>query len=93
VPGAPEIEVASRDFSFSPTELAVPAGSAVNVVLVNDGDLLHDVTIPALGFRVEAPPGSRVSASLTVVSPGRYQFICSVPGHREAGMEGVVIAT
>jgi plastocyanin len=93
VPGAPDIEVVTRDFSFSPTELTVPAGTTVNVVLVNDGDLLHDLTIPALGFRLEASPGTRTSSSLTVASQGTYQFICSVPGHREAGMEGVVVAT
>jgi uncharacterized cupredoxin-like copper-binding protein len=93
VGGAREIEVVTRDFSFSPTELTVPAGTTVNVVLVNDGDLLHDLTIPALGFRLEASPGTRTSSSLTVASQGTYQFICSVPGHREAGMEGVVVAT
>jgi uncharacterized cupredoxin-like copper-binding protein len=93
VAGAPDIAVVTRDFSFSPTEVTVSAGTTVNVVLVNGGDLLHDLTIPALGFRVEALPGTRASASLTVTSPGRYEFICSVPGHREAGMEGVVIVT
>jgi heme/copper-type cytochrome/quinol oxidase subunit 2 len=93
VPGAPDIEVVTRDFSFSPTELTVPAGTTVNVVLVNDGDLLHDLTIPALGFRLEASPGTRTSSSLTVASQETYPFICSVPGHREAGMEGVVVAT
>ena len=93
VPGAPDIEVVTRDFSFSPTQLTVPAGTTGNVVLVNDGDVLHDLTIPALGFRLEASPGTRTSSSLTVASQGTYQFICSVPGHREAGMEGVVVAT
>jgi plastocyanin len=93
VVGAPEVEVVARDFSFSPIEVTVPAGTTVNVLLVNEGDLLHDVTIPALGFSVEALPGTRASASLTVTSPGRYEFICSVPGHREAGMEGLVVAT
>ena len=93
VADAQEVEVVTRDLSFSPTEVTVPAGTTVNLLLVNEGDLLHDVTIPALGFRVEALPGSRATASLTVASPGRYEFVCSVPGHREAGMEGLVVAT
>jgi nitrite reductase (NO-forming) len=90
VAGAPEVEVVAGDFAFSPAEVNVPAGGTVNLVLVNDGDLPHDITIPALGSRVEALPGTRVSASLTA-GPGEYEFFCSVPGHRDAGMEGVIV--
>jgi nitrite reductase (NO-forming) len=93
VAGAPEIQLVARDFSLSPTEITIPAGTTVNLVLVNDGELLHDVTIPALGFRVEAVGGSKAAASLTVTSPGRYEFFCSLPGHQEAGMEGVLEAS
>lgn len=88
VAGAPEIEVVARDFSFSPTEVTVPAGTTVNVVVVNDGGLPHDVTIPAFGFGVAAVSGTRASASLTVGGAGRYELFCSVPGHRDAGMQG-----
>jgi len=93
VAGAPETDVVARDFSFSPAEVTVPAGTTVNLLLANGGDLLHDVTVPALGFRLEAAPGERASAALFVPDPGRYPFFCSVPGHREAGMEGTVVAT
>lgn len=92
VAGAPEVEVVARDFAFSPTEVTIPAGATVNLVLVNDGDLPHDITIPAVGFRVAALPGTRVSASLTA-GPGEYEFFCSVPGHRDAGMEGLIVAS
>lgn len=93
VAGAPEVKVVARNFAFSPTEVTFPAGTTVNLLLVNEGDLLHDVTIQALGFRLEALPGARASASITVASPGRYEYICSVPGHRDAGMRGLVVAT
>jgi uncharacterized cupredoxin-like copper-binding protein len=91
VAGAPEVEVVAGDFAFSPAEVNVPAGGTVNLVLVNDGDLPHDITIPALGFRVEALPATRVSASLKA-GPGEYEFFCSVPGHRDAGMRGLIVA-
>jgi len=92
VPGAPEVEVIARDLSFSPAEVRVEAGTTVNLVLRNEGAALHDLTIPALGFRLEAPPGGTAAASLTVPTPGRYPFLCSVPGHAEAGMTGVLVA-
>lgn len=92
VPGAPEVEVVARDLSFSPAELRVEAGTTVNLVLRNEGAVLHDFTIPSLGFRLEAPPGETAAASLTVPTPGRYPFLCTVPGHAEAGMTGVLVA-
>ncbi len=91
VPGASQIEVVARDFSFSPAEVTLPAGTTMNLVLANQGDLLHDVTIPALGFRLVADPGARASASLTTPTPGTYEFFCSIPGHREAGMIGILL--
>lgn len=93
VPGAREVRVAARDFAFSPAELTVPAGTAVNVVLVNEGDLFHDLTIPSLRFRLASAPGATVSGALSAPRAGRYEFFCSVPGHHESGMEGALVVT
>lgn len=35
--------------------------------------------------------GGTASLELTVEEPGTYQFFCSVPGHKEAGMTGELI--
>jgi uncharacterized cupredoxin-like copper-binding protein len=93
VPGATEVRVVAEDLSFSPGELSIAGGETINVVLVNEGDLLHDITIPSLGFRLTADAGTTLSGALTVSDLGRYEFFCSIPGHREAGMDGALIAT
>ena len=37
-------------------------------------------------------PGERDTATFTVpTTPGRYEFICSFPGHYQVGMRGVLI--
>lgn len=90
IPGAREARITARDLSFSPGEVIVPPRSAVNLVLVNEGALLHDLTIPALAFRLVAAPGTAASGGLSDLAPGSYQFFCSVPGHRDAGMRGVL---
>lgn len=74
------------DFSEAPTE-PVPAGEK-QVVLVNEGVSIHNVTIPALGDEpvVEAD-GGETSTALVELEPGTYEYFCNIPGH-ESSMEG-----
>ncbi len=92
-PGAEEVRVELDEFSFSPSVLELRAGETVNLVLVNEGQLPHDLTIPALGFSLAVGPGETASAALTVERAGSYGFFCSVPGHRAAGMVGTLVVT
>lgn len=92
-PGAREIRVTADEFSFSPDVIEVRAGETVNVVLVNAGALPHDLTVPAVGFSLAVAPGATAEAALTAPAPGTYPFLCSVPGHREAGMVGVLVVS
>lgn len=43
---------------------------------------------PAL--HVAAEPGQTAELQFTPTSPGEYAFWCTVPGHKEAGMHGVL---
>jgi len=88
IAGAQRLPVSLVDFGFRPGEIRLQAGEQVNLEMVNTGRILHDLTIPALGFRVVVQPGQRVTAGLPAASGGMYEFYCSVPGHREAGMIG-----
>ena len=74
------------DFADAPTG-PVPAGEH-EVVLVNEGQALHNVTLPALGETpvVEATGGETASETVTL-EPGTYEYFCSVPGH-ESLMNG-----
>ncbi|GIU99446.1 MAG: hypothetical protein KatS3mg014_1062 [Actinomycetota bacterium] len=92
-PGARELRVVAGEFSFSPSVIEAAAGETVNLVLVNEGQLPHDLTIPALGFSLSAAPGTSAEGSLTAPAPGTYPFSCSVPGHRAAGMVGTLVVT
>lgn len=87
---APTVTVTARDVSFSPTETTLPKDE-VNLTLVNEGGVLHDLTIPALGVRVVAAAGQTATAGLRDLRPGRYDGFCSVPGHAAAGMRITVV--
>lgn len=91
VPGAGTIMVEAGDFSFRPAEVRVTAGRPINIALTNRGAIFHDLTIPAQRFQVQVQPGQRVDGSLPALPRGTYEFYCSVPGHREAGMVGRLV--
>lgn len=87
---ARRIEVTAANLAFDPKEITVAAGEDVAIVLTSH-DLLHDFTIDELNAHVAADTGDTVDGGLRADKPGRYTYYCSVPGHRDAGMEGTLI--
>jgi plastocyanin len=93
--GASTVDIsapADGSLAFDQTDLTTKAG-AVTINFANPASLSHDV-------KVEDSSGTELGgtdlvsqgdASATVdLQPGTFTFFCSVPGHREAGMEGTL---
>jgi uncharacterized cupredoxin-like copper-binding protein len=77
--------------SFDTKQLSAKAGK-VTITLANASPLEHNVTI-AKGSTVlgTTPTFTGGSKALTLtLKAGTYTFYCSVPGHRQAGMEGTL---
>jgi uncharacterized cupredoxin-like copper-binding protein len=77
--------------SFDTKQLSAKAGK-VTITLANASSLEHNVTI-AQGSTVlgTTPTFKGGSKALTLtLKAGTYTFYCSVPGHRQAGMEGTL---
>lgn len=78
------------DIGFEVTEFSIPANTDVTVGLVNHGVLQHNFVIDELGVATPLFNGGE-SGSVTINAPaGEYQYYCSVPGHKEAGMVGTL---
>jgi uncharacterized cupredoxin-like copper-binding protein len=88
--GARRVEVVADSLSFEPVEIHVTAGEDIAIVLSSE-DMLHDFTIDDLGAHVSAEAGETAEGGFHAAEPGRYDFYCSVEGHREAGMEGTLV--
>jgi uncharacterized cupredoxin-like copper-binding protein len=75
-------------FEFVLSTKRVPMGKVI-FRLVNRGQIAHDFAIHGKKSKM-IQPGK--SGSLTVVfrKAGRYPYKCTVPGHAEAGMKGVL---
>jgi uncharacterized cupredoxin-like copper-binding protein len=87
-PTSPSLDVVATEMAYDPDAVAVAAGT-VEVVLRNEGQVLHDLRITDQPFIIEAGAGSMATGQLALEA-GSYAFYCSLPGHREAGMEGVL---
>lgn len=90
VADASETRVAGEEFFFDPAELRVRAGETVNIVFENRGRMFHTLTVGGLGLDLRANGGDSIAGSVWPERPGTYPFLCTVPGHAEAGMRGTI---
>lgn len=77
--------------AYNTKQLSAKAGT-VTITMANMSPLEHNVTV-AEGSKVlgATPTFKGGSMKLTLkLKPGKYVFYCSVPGHRQAGMEGTL---
>ena len=86
--GGETLEFVAVDIDYSEAPQAAEPGEAT-FELVNEGATVHNVAIDEVSSTpiVEAQ-GGQTATGTAELEPGRYVYYCSIPGHREAGMEG-----
>lgn len=92
--GAATVEFVADDIAYPQAPTDAPAGPLA-VSMVNQGVLLHNVVFEGVNDDrpvVEVGPGERATGTVAL-EPGDYVYYCSVPDHREAGMEGRLTVT
>ncbi|CAN5534076.1 hypothetical protein BH09CHL1_BH09CHL1_32070 [soil metagenome] len=88
--GATALSVTAGDLFFDPKTLAGAADVDVVITITNNGALAHDFSIPDLGITSKMlNPGESTTVTVKAAA-GEYRFICTVPGHAEAGMTGTI---
>jgi plastocyanin len=79
------------NLSYNTKTLSAKPGT-VTITMTNSSPVEHNVTIASGSTVIGATPtftGGARTLSLKL-KPGTYTFYCSVPGHRQAGMEGTL---
>ena len=85
------ITVEGSEFTLNPSEITLNEGETVTIIFKNVGTIAHNFTIGELGVATDTiPPGETAEITFTPTKSGSFAFWCSVPGHREAGMEGLL---
>lgn len=87
-----KVEIVATEFRFSPVEIRGVKGGEIEIVFKNNGEMSHDLVFEEAGFKTKLlSPGQTETIKVKFNEIGFYTFYCSVPGHKEAGMEGVLI--
>jgi|GEM_PF-275324 len=91
--GTLQLAANPTQIAYEQTQLTSKPGK-VTIDFTNPAALEHDVAI-------EGPEGKQLAVSETIakgktsvsaeLAAGTYHYFCTVPGHREAGMEGTLV--
>lgn len=86
---AVEQSISMYDNRFEPLEVTVARAEVLRLRLFNQGNDVHNFEINVGGHKaVVIGPKLDNTVTLFNPAPGRYPFICSVPGHQ--GMQGTL---
>ncbi|MCL1871514.1 MAG: multicopper oxidase domain-containing protein [Promicromonosporaceae bacterium] len=81
-----EVTLKVKGMAFTPPVIQVPAGDRLKVTLVNTGDQRHDLVF-ANGASIEPlAPGATGTVDVGVIGADLDGW-CSLPGHRQMGMQ------
>ena len=99
------VTLRATEFKFDPGAIHLQANTPVRMVLVNAGQIEHDVTIEGISAKnvrlsdgksagaqpvVTAPAGKQVWMEFTPTAKGTFVVVCTIAGHKDAGMRGTV---
>jgi plastocyanin len=97
--GAQTLDVSSPadgGLVYEPNGLTAKPGN-VTITYDNPSPVPHSIAVATANGNVlgQVPPftDGKQSVDLANVAPGKYVFYCTVPGHREAGMQGDLTVT
>ena len=93
----------SNDFKFVLSKSSVPKGT-VKFTFANNGQLSHDFKVCSSNKGGTATsctgkvtpmvtPGSKATLTVSLTKPGKYEYLCTVPGHAAGGMKGFIKVT
>ncbi len=74
-------------------DLQVPENAVVQINLVNADGAIHDIAIPEFGAKSDQITGKGAATAIVFRANknGTFEYLCTLPGHKAAGMFGKLI--
>jgi plastocyanin len=94
------IAFGADEYAFEPKNIVVNSGTSqptvVRFVLRNNGALAHDLHVERDGEDLGGTPifgPGKTESGQAMLTPGTYQFLCTVGDHADLGMRGTLTVT
>ena len=86
-----EVKIVASEYSFTPSLISVKKGDRIRLTFENSGKFPHNLTIEGMGVATKTVAAGGVDAvEFTAATAGTFNFFCSVVGHKDLGMEGIL---
>ncbi len=74
-------------------DLRVPEGAVVQINLINGDGATHDIAVPEFGAKSDHISGKSAATAIVFRANknGTFEYLCTLPGHKAAGMFGKII--
>ncbi|MBV6272196.1 nitrite reductase, copper-containing [Alcaligenaceae bacterium CGII-47] len=74
-------------------DLKVPEGAVVQINLVNGDGAMHDIAVPQFHAKSDQISGKGAATAIVFRANknGEFEYLCTLPGHKAAGMVGKII--
>lgn len=88
---AKQFTVLSKGLNFTPSEIKIKKGDKVKITYKNTLEK-HNFTLDEFNVKTKLLGiGEQDSVEFSADKTGEFEYFCSVPGHRQAGMKGKLI--
>ena len=70
----------------------MPENAAVAITVINDDGAIHDIAVPEFGAQSDQLVGKGAATTIVfrATRSGQFEYVCTIPGHRAAGMFGAL---
>lgn len=79
------------DMEWNLQTIEAKVNQPIEITVRNDGALDHNLVIEELGVDILLSPGDIEVVEFSVDHVTTMSYICSIPGHEEAGMIGEIV--
>jgi len=84
----------SDELKITPAMIDAPANTALTFDVTNEGKGQHSFAVQAPGQTYETAlldGGATATLAVPGLAAGSYEYLCTVPGHADAGMKGMLM--
>jgi uncharacterized cupredoxin-like copper-binding protein len=96
------ISIVTSGLNYYPNQIAVNRSETMELQLINSDDIEHDLEFLRIPHKEEQPnsdsiihihakPRSTSVLTFTPIMEGTYEYYCTIPGHKDGGMVGILI--